>query len=430
MKRKYVIFMCAAAFLLSGCGTDSGSNVNVFTTGSAVTKSSLAQSTAASRSSSNSIESSSSSRSAASSSFSKSAASSPETSQPVSSTMSAAASRTTIAMPHGSSVVSETSIVSETSEVSVPPEVETQTVVYSYDPENACTITFDGTSVIVRGKSGDLLAGVSSEYPRFSVKSSTDGDETVYTLTPRSMSFGQRYGWFYILDKNKYKNYINVEMSANGIRFPDTSNLVKNNDDVINSAVNASAGKTLQFVTRNGKRDNAAHVLEDIKKISDEICEGIDGDYEKLRAISYWTSENIYYDYPAYNKGIPQECLSLEYMLDNRSSVCGGYSNMTSALCAAQGIRCLNITGSGIVTGQSFLEGVSGGFHEWNVAEIDGEYIIVDSGWNSHNYFNSDGTFTTDTMSYKYFDIGKEIFALDHQAQAAEYRDYWAVLEV
>lgn len=418
MKRKCLIFICAAALVLSGCGADGSSEANLFSTGGRVTASSSARSTAASTSSSASTASSSST----------SAVSSTETSQPTSSAEPVSSTEPTVSS-QTTPAPQESSVVSEAPEVSVPPEVETQTIVYSHDPENACTITFDGASVVVRGKSGDLLAGISDAYPEFSVERSADGDETVYTLTPKNTSFGQRYGKFYILDKNNYLNYIFLETTADGIRFPDASSLVRNNDNVLNSAANASVGKTLQYITRNGKRDNAAHVLEDIKEISDEICEGIDSDYEKLRAISYWVSENIYYDRPAYSKGIPQECLSLEYMLDNRSSVCGGYSNMTSALCAAQGIRCLNITGSGTVSGHSFLEGVSGGFHEWNVAEIDGRYIIVDSGWDSHNDFSLGGTFTSEPMCYKYFDIGKELFALDHQARTAEYRDYWAVLE-
>lgn len=410
MKRKLIILICIAACVFSGCGTRESSGVNVFSTGAAVTAS---------------LPSSSAVRSSETSVFSsKSVVSSQTISQSVWSTSAPSLSSQTTPIPP-----QESSVASEAPPASNPPEIETQTVVYSHDPKNVCTIMFDGTTIVIRGKIGDLLSDVEDDYPNMSVECSTDGDEAVYTLTPKSISFNQRYGWFYILDKNGYMNYINVEMTASGITFPDASSLAENNDRVVDSAANASAGKTLQYITRNGKRDKAPQVLEEIKRISDKICEGIDSDYEKLRAISYWVSENIYYDRPAYSKGIPQECLSLEYMLDNKSSVCGGYSNMTSALCAAQGIRCLNITGSGIITGHSFLEGLAGGFHEWNVAEIDGRYIIVDSGWNSHNDFSLGGIFTSKPMSYKYFDIGKEIFALDHKAQTAEYRDYWAFAE-
>ena len=37
--------------------------------------------------------------------------------------------------------------------------------------------------------------------------------------------------------------------------------------------------------------------------------------------------------------------------------------------------------------------------------------------------------FYSDAISYDYFDIGEEMFALEHKAKSAEYRDYWAVLE-
>ena len=178
MKRKYIIFICTAALLLSGCKADSSSKVNVFSTNGTVSASSSTKSTAVSSSASKSTTESSSSTSTASSSFSKSEASSAETSQPVSSTTS--------------DVPPASSVISETSDVPAPPEIETQTIVYSHDPKNACTITFDGASIIVRGKSGDLLSGISDDYPKLSVESSTDGDETVYTLTPKNTSFGQR----------------------------------------------------------------------------------------------------------------------------------------------------------------------------------------------------------------------------------------------
>lgn len=384
MKRRYLTAICAAALLLSGCRSDSDSRTNVFSANPIVEKSSSEQS-------------------AASPSGSTSAA--------------------------GSEPSEISSAASGSPDVSAEPNTETQMAVYSHDPKNACTITFDGASAVVYAKNGDLVAGVTDEYPEMFVTRSIEGDHATYTLTQKELSFAQGESVFYIVDKNGYMNRVWMDLSSGEVRFPDTSTLVRNNDKVLNNAADATVGKTLRYITKSGKRDNAAHILEETKKLSDEICEGIDSDYEKLRAISYWTSENIYYDYPAYNKGIPQECLSLEYMLDNKSSVCGGFSNMVSALCAAQGIRCLNISGSGIIDGHTFLDGIEGNFHEWNIAEIDGRYIIIDSGWDSHNYFNADGTFTTDVISYKHFDIGKEIFALDHKAQAAEYRDYWAVLE-
>lgn len=405
MKRKCLILICAASLLLTACESDHSSGVNVFSTGSVAARP-PAQSTESSRESAASTVGTTSMTSTASTTGTVSSDSAPQ------------------------SVVESSgeSVASGASEASEPPENNIQTIVYSYDPKNACTVTFDGFSVIVRGKIADLMTNVACDYPELSVGRSSNGDEAVFTLTPKDTRLDEGFGKFYIIDKNNNWNYMFLEVTANGLFLPDTSSLVRNNDNVVNSAQTAAAGKTLRYITRDGKSDKAADVLAEIKRISDEICEGINSDYEKLRAITYWVSDNIYYDHPAYNKGIPQECLSLEYMLNNRSSVCGGYANMTAALCAAQGIRCLNITGSAVNVG-CFNEGYAGEFHEWNVAKIDGRYIIVDSGWNSFNHFNNSGRFQYEPIGYKYFDIGEEVFALDHKAATAEYRDFWEAVE-
>lgn len=324
----------------------------------------------------------------------------------------------------------EQSVVSTTSSPGqiVPPEVEPVTVVYNNDPLNKCTITFDGEGITVRGVKGKLIANGGGAEPEMAGDSRMDGDELVCTFTPYSYGGGWRYGYFVIYDENWYGNAINI-VNVNGApMFPDVSAVLGVNRAVLDSVTTLSAGQTAQYITIDGTTENAASIWSDIEKISNEICKGIDSDYDKLRAISRWVSDNIYYDNPIMSAGAPKYCLSLEYMLNNKSSICGGYSNMTSALCAVQGIRCYNISGTAVLGRQCFQQGSPGQFHEWNVAEVDGRYIIIDSGWNSNNYFNADGTYSTGTPRYRYFDIGEEVFALNHKAQKAEYRNYLAVL--
>lgn len=324
----------------------------------------------------------------------------------------------------------EQSVVStaDPSVPTVPPEVDPVTVVYNNDPLNKCSITFDGEGITVRGVKGKLIAGGDSVSPEMAVNSYMDGDELVCTITPYSYGGGWTYGSFVIYDENWYGNAINF-VNVNGApMFPDVSAVLGANRAVLDSVTTLPAGQTAQYITRDGTTENAAAVWNDIEEISNEICEGIDSDYDKLRAISRWVSDNIYYDNPIMSAGAPKYCLSLEYMLNNKSSICGGYSNMTSALCAVQGIRCYNISGTAVLGQQCFQQGTPGQFHEWNVAELDGRYIIIDSGWNSGNYFNADGTYSTGTPCYRYFDIGEEVFALNHKAQKAEYRDYPAAI--
>ncbi len=304
-----------------------------------------------------------------------------------------------------------------------------KTVLYTLDPENACAITFGANSVTVKGKSGDLVCGVLADYPPMNVETYFDGDGFTYILTPKIEKFAKSYGVFYLLDKNNYKNAVYLKLSQNGIEFPDVSAVAENNAEVSEFAAEISKPETAAYITMDGTSENIPKILGEIERLSDDICAGIDGDLAKLRAISRWVSENVYYDYPAHNNGIPPECLSLEYVLNNRSSVCGGYANMVSALCAAQGIRCLNVKGTGLSGGNCFAQGLTGEYHEWNIAETDGRRVIIDAGWNSLNVLRANGTFNEKPVCYKYFDIGEDIFALDHKADSAEYRDYFAILE-
>lgn len=310
-----------------------------------------------------------------------------------------------------------------------PPVFKPQTIVYTHDEKNACTVTYNGDSITVKGVYGDLFDGVGSIYPSMNVKSSVDDGILTCVLTPKSTYYDRKFGSFIIYDKGDYTNTVFIDLSDGTLKCPDTSGLTANNDRALNAIVIVSQNKLAQYVTMDGKRDKVPQILDEVQKLSDEICKGIDSDYEKLRAISRWVSDNIYYDHPIYNQGAPQYCLSLEYTLTNRAGICGSYANLTAALCAAQGIRCLNITGMAVNNGKCYLQNTIGGYHEWNVAEIDGREIIVDSGWNSGLGINNDGSLKVKKPRYKYFDIGEEVFSFDHKAQSAEYRNFFSLIQ-
>ena len=314
-----------------------------------------------------------------------------------------------------------------------PPKNNSQTIVYNHDPKNSCTITFDGESITVTGIRGELFDDVLAFYPLMDITRSLDNGILTCVMTPQDTDFNRKFdrkfGMFAIIDPNQNYNTIYIDLSDGNVRFPDTSGLVRNNSRAVNAVIDASEAKVAQYITLDGSRDKIPEILNEIKNISDGICAGITDDYEKLRAISRWVSDNIYYDHPIYNKGAPQYCLSLEYMLENRSSICGGYSNMTSALCAAQGIRCLNITGMALNDDRNYLQNAVGEFHEWNVAEIGGRQIIVDTGWNSRKGINSNGSLSERPSGCMYFDISEDVFSFDHKAQTSEYRDYWALAQ-
>lgn len=432
MKRKLIAVVCLAAIALSGCGKDENGSENVFQPESSLNSGTGVQSSSGSSSSAlssvqSSVTSSSAAVSTAHSSEGSSAVSSsvpPVSSAPVSSAEVSSSAPV-------SSVSTQTSSSSDEPIITPEPQPAETTYIYNHDPENACTITFDGKSITVTGKKGNAFSGVNDVYPSMKIERTEEGDTLTCVLTPKKSTFYQSTGMFYILSANGGASVINLKLSnSEGVSIPDLSSYAAANQHVTDSVIDASPSRIASYITMDGKLGKRAEeIWAEITKISNDICAGIEDDYEKLRAISRWTSDNIYYDYPAYSKGAPQYCLTLEYMLNNRTSICGGYATMTSALCAVQGIRCLNISGMAVVSGNCYPQGAQGGFHEWNIAEIDGRQIIVDSGWNSGNTFGYDGKYNAEKPIYRYFDIGAEIFALDHKAQNAEYRDYLSLFD-
>ena len=413
IKRKLIIAIFLSLTVLSGCGKKENKTVHIFPESSSAD---------ASQASSSAVESSSGT---SASNTSSSASSAQGQSQASSSENFEEQSSAPAIVPEPPVSSSESGSGSTAEE----PVIQTQTVVYNYDTKNSCSITFDGESITVTGIYGDLFDGVADDYPKMNISRSVDNGILTCVLTPKTTDFDRRYGSFSILDKGQRLNKVFIELSDGKIIFPDTSGLVRNNNRAASAVINTSEAMVAQYITADGSSDKIPEILDTIKELSDKICAGINSDYEKLRAISRWVADNIYYDHPVYNIGAPQYCLSLEYMLNHRSSICGGYSNMTSALCAAQGIRCLNITGMAVNNGKCYLQDAVGAYHEWNVAEIDGRQIIVDSGWNSGKGINSDGSLSEKSPCYKYFDISEEVFSFDHKAQKAEYRDYWALVQ-
>ena len=306
-----------------------------------------------------------------------------------------------------------------------------QTNVFSLirDPQNEVNIELNGDKVTVYGKDGEPdIQWISIDYGD-DAEPEKNGDNFTCELgiSLKKDSFvnlrlSTQIGYTY-----SYRMKYNA--SEKTLSFVVPMGAVQQNTDVTENPSILAPSLVKRYVTTKENGDVNA-ILGKIRSLSDEICEGLDSDYDKLRAISRWVSDNIYYDYPAHDAGIPEECLSLEYMLDKHSSVCGGYANMTSALCAAQGIKCYNIKGHALQGDMTYDEAHgAAAYHEWNYAEIDGRVVWVDSGWNSYNYFRSNGEYDYNGIGFKYFDIGIEAFSQNHMCDSAEYRDFYKLLE-
>lgn len=278
--------------------------------------------------------------------------------------------------------------------------------------------------VTISGKAGSSgLKNITASLSKVDFKK----DETGFTCT---ISDGPKLKGFisiYFEDEQDGFSDIRLRFTNGKFEFPDVFGIAESNSALVSGEIAKDArAVTLKNITENGTEDGAEKVLGEIKALSDEICEGINSDYEKLRAVSGWVSSNIYYDHDAFSDGIPPACLTLEYMLKNKRSVCGGYANMTAALAQAQGIACFSITGEAVTNSACYMEVSKGEVHEWNYAVIDGRGIWVDSGWNSYNHYRR-GEYSSSTCGTKYFDIGNEYFALNHKALKVSDRNFFGI---
>lgn len=289
------------------------------------------------------------------------------------------------------------------------------TVDLNRDPQNSRKMRFSDGVITISGDIGDngldeiIVNGYQTEFER-------TGKTFNCTISPPS---GSGYLNIQIVNRKFHLDSIRVRYSGGKFLFPDVLDIAESNRAAVTDDIpDDSEAVTLRNITKNGTADNAADILEQVQKLSDKICRGLTDDYSKLRAISRWVSKNISYDHEAYAAGIPAYCLSLEYILDTRGTVCGGYANMTAALAQAQGILCYNIAGEGITGSRTYAEQSRGEYHEWNYAIIGGRGIWIDSGWNS---------FDEGEIGTKYFDPGNEIFALDHKVNKAADRNFFSI---
>lgn len=129
-----------------------------------------------------------------------------------------------------------------------------------------------------------------------------------------------------------------------------------------------------------------------ITALANEITSGIRDDYDKVKAIAAWVSENIAYDYEFYSNP-SLVAADPEEILDVGRTICDGYSLLTGALLNAVGIP-VRYVGGRVYTNGSWNRYQ----HAWNEAYVDDRWVIMDTTW-----------------GMQYFDMDIPTFARTHQ---------------
>lgn len=307
------------------------------------------------------------------------------------------------------------------------PAEETDICVVTYDPQSDIKIAFEGLRVTVTGKiPPDGISKVTADRDA-DIKLSTNGNEFTATIDFHSGTDG--FTTFRVFEKSGSRAWYRVKFADGKVCLPDCSDVAEKNTSVTEKAVEQPLEQVSEYVAIGSDKQTVQETLLKVQALSNMICAGLESDYDKLRAIENWVANNIYYDYPAFDRGVPEETLTLKYVLENKSTVCGGYSNITAALAAAQGIEIYNVHGTGAESGMCFEEKPSEATHEFNFAVIDGRVIWLDSDFDSRCYYHANGKYETGKAIHKFFDIDVEQLSLTHRAKYAEHRDYFALLD-
>lgn len=177
------------------------------------------------------------------------------------------------------------------------------------------------------------------------------------------------------------------------------------------------------------KRDENLHreILAELQRLSDEICADAETDREKVAAIEYWVADNIYYNHSAAETAVTAEVISLETVLETKTTTCAGYANIFSALCNMQGIYCINLRGGTFVRQDTpdYLQSVPMN-HEWNAVVIDGKWIFADTAWLSNNEYRDGQYYYAGDFDEEYFSYNMDFknMCYEHRIDLADYRNF------
>lgn len=236
------------------------------------------------------------------------------------------------------------------------------------------------------------------------------------------------YEYVYFRVNNGYMRYLMRMDDEGNWCFPDNGAAEKNRA-VIENPVNTPSKLWAAYVCSHYDPEHTRAVLEKVKNLSDEICQGASDDYEKILRICRWVSDNLYYDHDARDISVTAETVCLEHVLETRHTVCGGYANMFNALCQAQGLSTMNVRGATATDGITFDELTNAGInHEWSAVRLDDRIVIVDAGWNSLNDYENGEEIYRGCFEF-YTDITIEALSMDHCGYSAEIREFFKAEE-
>lgn len=120
------------------------------------------------------------------------------------------------------------------------------------------------------------------------------------------------------------------------------------------------------------EKDTSNECYQAIMDLTKSLIEGCRTNEEKARAIHKWVSQHIKY---GTSVGIGDEIDQIYQVYEERSAHCMGYSYLTGLMLYMADIPNGNVVSLG---------------HMWNIALLDGKWVMIDSAWNMFDFSYND----------------------------------------
>ena len=298
----------------------------------------------------------------------------------------------------------------------------------SYTEDNYSVLEAAGNTIEARGKyTSSKLRKMFIKYMEdttgsYSMKAHSDGSyEASLTLAPEKGA----YLLILRLDNGLVMQY-RIFYGDTGWYFP-LNGYEKTNRNVFEHIYDAPPQAAALYLSASADSGEINTALEQIQALTDSVTEGIEGDYEKARAISGFVAGKIYYDYDAKETNVDLNTVALYNVLRTSRTTCAGFANLFCAMAEAAGIDAVNIKG-GIITESMAYEELNNGVQNHEFAAFfdkDTErWVWVDPCWDGSGTYEN-GSFNEIKTRPMFFDISDEAFAHSHRADKAERRCYF-----
>jgi transglutaminase/protease-like cytokinesis protein 3 len=153
-----------------------------------------------------------------------------------------------------------------------------------------------------------------------------------------------------------------------------------------------------------------------INELTERLTSPFSDDIDKVRAIYYWITKNIDYDYENYNNNsVTEDQGRPEIVLQNKMAVCSGYSNLFKSMVEFCNIECEVITGYARNNLETIF--VNEPNHAWNAVKLVDRWYLFDVTWARDTVNKGVDNF--------YFQSNPEVFFLNHFP--IEYK--WSLIE-